>query len=174
MLIRNSVMNAALATLFAVSCVGLAPASNAHGDSGTPASGARHESGSKKFRVPTAVPKSAPCVSWLPLDGVKHRVAMLCLHGFSLHKGCYAAFGKEMAKDGIATYAMDMRGFGELKDTTNRTQLDFDGCLADIKAVLEQIHKNHPGLPVIILGESMGGAVALRAAALYPQLISGL
>jgi alpha-beta hydrolase superfamily lysophospholipase len=99
---------------------------------------------------------------------------MLCLHGFSLHKGCYEAFGKEMAKGGIATYAMDMRGFGELKPTGERTELDFDGCLADIKAQLEQIRKNHPSLPIVILGESMGGAVALRATALYPELIAGL
>lgn len=130
--------------------------------------------GSKQLHVPTKAAKTAPCLSWLPLGDVKPRVALLCIHGFSLHKGCYAAFGKEMAKNGIATYATDLRGFGELKDYNNREGMDFDGDLVDIKATLQQIHKNHPGLPVILLGESLGGAIALRAAALYPDLISGL
>lgn len=132
------------------------------------------EVGSKQLRIPTKAAKTAPCLSWLPPADVKPRVALLCIHGFSLHKGCYAAFGKEMAKNGIATYATDLRGFGELKDYNNREGMDFDGDLVDIKATLQQIHKNHPGLPVILLGESLGGAIALRAAALYPELISGL
>lgn len=132
------------------------------------------EVGSKQLRIPTKAAKNAPCLSWLPPADVKSRVALLCIHGFSLHKGCYAAFGKEMAKNGIATYATDLRGFGELKDYNNREGMDFDGDLVDIKATLQQIHKNHPGLPVILLGESLGGAIALRATALYPELISGL
>ena len=132
------------------------------------------EAGSKQIHVPTEAARTAPCVSWVPAVDVKPRVAMLCIHGFSLHKGCYAAFGKEMAKNGIATYATDLRGFGELKDYKSRVGMDFDGDLVDIKATLQQIHKNHPGLPVILLGESLGGAIALRAAALYPGLISGL
>jgi len=162
MLIRNSAINSALAVLLA-SNFGVF----------TLESKAQEASGSKEIHAPSESPKAAPFLSWLPTDG-KPRVAMLCIHGFSMHKGCYAAFGKEMAKDGIAVYAMDMRGFGELKDKREHTELDFDGCLADIKVQLEQIHQNHPGIPVIMLGESMGGAIALRATALYPYLISGL
>ncbi|MDZ4837946.1 MAG: alpha/beta fold hydrolase [Candidatus Melainabacteria bacterium] len=131
------------------------------------------ETGAKSLRAPTVAPQDIKCISWLPTE--KPRAAMLCIHGFSLHKGCFAAFGKEMAKDGVAVYAMDLRGFGELKDTkSTNSSLDFDGCLVDIKIVLETIHKNHPGLPVVILGESMGGALALRATAFYPELIDGL
>lgn len=138
-----------------------------------PSKAASEASDSKSLKVPTVASKEIRCISWLP-NG-QPRVAMLCIHGFSLHKGCFAAFGKEMANDGIATYAMDLRGFGELKDnTSSNSTLDFDGCLVDIKTVLERIHKNHPGLPVVILGESMGGAIALRATAFYPDLISGL
>lgn len=128
----------------------------------------------KHLRVPTVAVETTPTVSWLPEAG-KTRVAMLCIHGFSLHKACFDAFGKEMAKEGIATYATDLRGFGELKKTkTDHSAFDFDGCLVDIKASLEKIHQEQPGVPVVLLGESMGGAVALRAAALYPNLISGL
>jgi acylglycerol lipase len=162
---RKRIITSAIAATFALNFVVYASESVASSDG---------KSGAKSFHVPTATPKVAPSVSWLPPENVKPRVAMLCIHGFTLHKNCFAAFGKEMAKDGIATYAMDLRGFGELKNTSKNTELDFDGCLVDIKAMLEKIHQNHPGIPVIVLGESMGGAVALRATALYPELVSGL
>jgi acylglycerol lipase len=110
---------------------------------------------------------------WADPD-VEAKAAMLCIHGLSLHRGTYAEFGKEISRAGIVAYAIDLRGFGELQAKTRTTSMDFDGCLSDIKQTLEQIHRQHPGLPVVILGESMGGAIALRAAALYPKLISGL
>ncbi len=113
-----------------------------------------------------------PFVSWVdnsqPVDAV-----LLCVHGLGLHKGTYEAFGKKMSKIGVPTYALDIRGFGEWKDDY-RTGIDFEGALADIKIVLQSIKKNYPNKPVVILGESMGGAIALRATAMYPELISGL
>ncbi len=144
----------------------------AQADAPESSDGANSGAKSLTLRPPAAKPQDIKCVSWLPND--KPKVALLCIHGFSLHKGCYAEFGKEMAKDGIATYAIDLRGFGELKTNAETSSMDFDGCLVDIKAALEYIRKQHPGVPVVILGESMGGAIALRACAFYPDLINGL
>lgn len=113
-----------------------------------------------------------PFVSWVdnaqPADAV-----LLCIHGLGLHKGTYDAFGKRMSQIGVPTYAMDVRGFGEWQDDL-KTGLDFEGSLADIKVVLQAIKKNYPDKKIIILGESMGGAIALRATAMYPELVSGL
>ncbi len=53
-------------------------------------------------------------------------------------------------------------------------QVDFDGCLNDIKTTLKSIRAANPGLPIFLLGESMGGAIALRATSMYPDLINGL
>ncbi|MBX9948346.1 MAG: alpha/beta fold hydrolase [Candidatus Obscuribacterales bacterium] len=170
MSITRKLTKPTLAALTALSMGGLLGLSPATPSLAT----ASQENGSKTLRIPSAEAKSAPLISWLPPEGVKPQVAMLCIHGFSLHKGSFTAFGKVMAKDGVATYALDLRGFGESKSKAIHTELDFDGSMADIKAILQQIRKTHPGLPVIVLGESMGGAIALRAAALYPELVSGL
>ena len=140
---------------------------------GAPGEYADDQTGRKAIVLPTKASKEAPSLSWLPREA-KPRLAILCLHGFSLHKGCFDAFGKEMANRGIAVYAIDLRGFGESKRIAERTELDFDGCLVDIKATLEQIRREQPGIPVVLLGESMGGAMALRATALYPDLVEGL
>jgi acylglycerol lipase len=189
---RKNLLGVALSVMLGANLAGFLQVASAAGSdepkatgSAVPAqtaAGAEDSEGSKSLfggrwkaalKVPNVPVKPTPTTSWLPEPG-KTRVAMLCIHGFSLHKFCFNAFGKEMAKDGIATYAIDLRGFGESKVKTEHSSFDMDGWLVDIKAALEKIHQEQPGVPVLLLGESMGGAVALRAAALYPDLVSGL
>lgn len=127
----------------------------------------------QSIKFPRKAAGKVPCLSFVDTRQ-EVKAAILCIHGLSLYKGAYAEFGKAISEAGIACYAIDLRGFGELKAVGKNTSMDFDGCLADIKATLEEIHRKHPNVPVLILGESMGGAVALRATALYPELIAGL
>ncbi len=116
---------------------------------------------------------SAPCVSWIsPL--VKPRAVLLCIHGLGLYSGSYANFGRRLSRLGISVYAIDVRGFGSWMKNGGHEQVDFNACLNDVKTALISIRAANPGLPVFLLGESMGGAIALRAAALYPDLINGL
>jgi alpha-beta hydrolase superfamily lysophospholipase len=116
---------------------------------------------------------NAPCLSWLPKEG-NPKAVILCVHGLGLHNGTYTDFGQRMAGLGYATYAIDVRGFGSFMEAKGREQVDFDGCLQDIQSTLKVLHRAHKGLPLFLLGESMGGAIALRATAIYPDLIDGL
>ena len=116
-----------------------------------------------------------PCITWID-DTVPVKGYLLCVHGLGLHKGTYEAFGQRMAKLGWGVYAVDVRGFGafqKMPGPAPRT-VDFEGCLMDVKAALEYVHKEHPGAPVFIVGESMGGGISLQAAARYPELVDGL
>lgn len=116
---------------------------------------------------------NAPCLSWKDSD-VPTKAVILCVHGLGLHNATYDAFGTRMSKLGYAVYAIDVRGFGSWMEAKGRERVDFDGCMEDIRVTLKVLHRAHPGVPVFILGESMGGAIALRACALYPELIDGL
>jgi pimeloyl-ACP methyl ester carboxylesterase len=114
-----------------------------------------------------------PCMSWIS-PVVKPRFAMLCIHGLGLYSRAYADFGKRMSRHGAAVYAIDVRGFGAWMKAEGKSEVDFDACLEDVRVTLQAIHRAHPGLPVFLLGESMGGAIALRAASMYPDLMDGL
>jgi alpha-beta hydrolase superfamily lysophospholipase len=114
-----------------------------------------------------------PCIRWID-EAAEPRAVLLCIHGLGLHKGTYEDFGREMAKKGVVTYAIDMRGFGSWIPKQKNALIDFDGSLVDIKRALTEIRKAHPGLPLIMLGESMGGGIGIHATALYPDMIDGL
>jgi alpha-beta hydrolase superfamily lysophospholipase len=102
------------------------------------------------------------------------RFCLLCIHGLGLYSGSYTNFAQRMTHYNALVYAMDVRGFGSWMNAHGHQKMDFDGCLQDIKTALESIHKAHPGLPVFVLGESMGGAIALRAATMFPDQMQGV
>ncbi|CAN5248475.1 hypothetical protein BH11CYA1_BH11CYA1_35100 [soil metagenome] len=114
-----------------------------------------------------------PCIRWID-EATEPKAVLLCIHGLGLHKGTFEDFGREMAKKGVVTYAIDMRGFGSWIPKQKNALIDFDGSLIDVKRALTEIRKAHPGLPLIVLGESMGGGIGVHATALFPDLIDGL
>lgn len=97
--------------------------------------------------------------------------AILAVHGLGFHKETYEKLARRMAKLGVSTYALDVRGFGVYRD---QPKVDFEQTFVDIKEALENIRAAHPGMPIYIMGESMGGSIALQSAARYPGLVDGV
>lgn len=114
-----------------------------------------------------------PCIAWID-PAVKPKGFLLCVHGLGLHKGTYKQFGERMAKLGWGVYAVDIRGFGSFQEMPGNRTVDFPGCLEDVRGALEFIRKEHPGSPLFLVGESMGGAIALQETSMHPELITGL
>lgn len=115
----------------------------------------------------------APCLSWLNPLG-KPKAVLLCVHGLGLHSGSYEKFGKAMSRRGYAVYAVDVRGFGSWMEAKGREKCDFKHCSNDIVSTLKVLRMANPEVPIFLLGESMGGAIALEVASENPSLMSGL
>ncbi len=115
----------------------------------------------------------APCLAWVNREKPIQAV-IVCVHGLGLHNSTYEPLGKRLAELGYATYAIDVRGFGAWMEAKGREKVDFDHCLNDVRTTLKVVHRAHPGVPVFLLGESMGGAIALRVTSMYPELVDGL
>lgn len=81
-----------------------------------------------------------------------------------------------MSERGLAVFAIDVRGFGAWLDNHNGNddKIDFEACLTDIHNQLKSLRAAYPRTPIYIVGESMGGAIGLRAASRWPQMIAGL
>lgn len=94
-------------------------------------------------------------------------------HGLAEHAARYARFADVLAGHGFITYAHDHRGHGgtTAPDTQARMFARTDGAgkvVADVLAVHDLIAAEHPGLPVIVFGHSMGGLVALAFVLRHP------
>lgn len=124
-------------------------------------------------RVKSTSMDKIPCVRWYD-EKADNKAVLFCIHGLGLHKGTYEEFGQEMARRGLITYAIDVRGFGTWTQKQKEPQLDLDGALADIKRALVDIRRMHPNMPIILLGESMGGAIAIHSASQNPELVDGI
>jgi alpha-beta hydrolase superfamily lysophospholipase len=104
-----------------------------------------------------------PARSWLPTAGTPCRGVILGLHGFADSRDAFELPGPIFAAAGYALYAPDQRGFG---DTADRGHWAGTPRMVDDAAELvAQLRAAHPGLPVTVMGESMGGAVAMLLAA---------
>src|SRR5262249_2941292 len=89
------------------------------------------------------------------------KAVILALHGFNDYANAFDGPGEIWAKEGIATYAYDQRGFGAAPERgfwPGRAVLAADSATAT-----EILRKRYPRVPVYLLGESMGGAVAVVA-----------
>ncbi|MBX9688604.1 MAG: lysophospholipase [Candidatus Obscuribacterales bacterium] len=120
-----------------------------------------------------AIMDVTPVISWVD-PAVKLKAVLVCVHGLGLHKENYKELGERIAKDGYAVYSMDVRGFGEFQQLPGDRKVDFKKCLDDVCDGLKMARAMHPGVPVFVLGESMGGAIAMRVTEEHPELVDGL
>jgi pimeloyl-ACP methyl ester carboxylesterase len=94
-----------------------------------------------------------PLRVWLPAGQPK--AVILALHGINDYSNAFEAPGEHWAAAGIATYAYDQRGFGETAQRglwPGETQM-----MDDLRTAAALVGKAHPGVPLYLLGESMGG-----------------
>ncbi len=111
----------------------------------------------------------------------EHPKAVLQIaHGAVEHAKRYDDFAKTMADEGISVYANDIRGQGK---TAGR--IENIGYLSDSSGgfllAVEELHKltqiikeENPGLPVFLLGHSMGSLMSRAYASKYGSELAGL
>lgn len=115
---------------------------------------------------------SAPTLINKTADAPK--AVAIAIHGFGLHKGSYQAFAQEMKKRNITTYAIDVRGFGDWQRFCPYRALNFKSAINDIDQLVSSIKTSYPGAKIYIVGESMGGAIALAYASSHEGSIDGI
>ncbi len=109
--------------------------------------------------------------AWLPDGDV--RAVVVIAHGVSEHSGRYHHVAAPLAAEGYAVHALDHRGHG--RSEGSRAFVDGLGnVVADLQALLAAASATHDGVPVFLLGHSMGGLVACHHALAHQQWLSGL
>ncbi|KYG00394.1 hydrolase [Sorangium cellulosum] len=99
---------------------------------------------------------------WLPDDGA--RGIFHIAHGMSEHAGRYARLAHALSAAGWAVYANDHRGHGRTARERGElgffaSQGGFQRVVRDLAALIAREQEEHPGLPVVLFGHSMGSSL---------------
>src|SRR5271165_5299330 len=95
--------------------------------------------------------------SWHP-EGTA-RGAVMVVPGFNAHSGSYEWVAEQFVADGLAVYAVDLRGRGN--SDGERFYVDnFEDYVSDVEAVVKVARSRESSLPVFLLGHSAGGVVS--------------
>jgi alpha-beta hydrolase superfamily lysophospholipase len=94
---------------------------------------------------------------WLP-DGTPKAILLL-VHGAGEHGGRYQQVGDFLAARGYAVAALDHRGHGQSDGRPGHVDF-FDDYLIDLATFHNEIECRFPGVPMFLLGHSLGGLIA--------------
>ncbi|MFH1996536.1 MAG: lysophospholipase [Candidatus Omnitrophota bacterium] len=99
--------------------------------------------------------------------------ALLLVHGLGAHSGRWEELAEYLLKNGISSFAIELKGFGETKGI--RGHIDsFRAYIRDIRSLRELIREELPGKKAYIVGESLGALCAILTTARDPALFDGL
>ncbi|BDU49770.1 alpha/beta hydrolase [Haliovirga abyssi] len=130
----------------------------------------------EKFEIKGIDGNKINVYKWVPKGEVKGVVQIF--HGMAEHALRYKKFAIFLNDKGYAVYANDHRGHGNSVDNISELgrigENGFYGIVEDEKILMEKIKKENLGLPIIILGHSMGSFIAQEYITKYGNEISGV
>lgn len=83
---------------------------------------------------------------------------VLLVHGLGAHSGWFEAIGRRLKVRGLFAVSYDQVGFGKRAD---QEFLGYEQWLDDLASVYNHLKKQYKDKPIFIMGNSMGGVVAM-------------
>ncbi|OPZ48641.1 MAG: Phospholipase YtpA [Firmicutes bacterium ADurb.BinA052] len=120
-------------------------------------------------RGATATATAAPAAD---VAGRARAVVVIC-HGQGDHSGRHTHVARFFAERGYAVYAYDHRGQGRSGGTRGHVDR-FARYYDDLWLVIRTAKERHSGLRMFVIGQSLGGLIALGYAARRPTTITGV
>lgn len=108
---------------------------------------------------------------WRP-EGAPRAVIAL-VHGFGEHSGRYMNVVNHLVPRGYAIWSFDHRGHGRSPGRRGFIR-SWDEFREDVRLFLEMVRQQERGLPLFLMGHSMGGLIVLEYALHYPEGLQGV
>lgn len=128
-------------------------------------------------RFSLAAPDGIALASYRWLGGAPPRAIVQIAHGRGEHALRYARFAADCSRAGLAVYASDHRGHGRTApsgELGNFGPVGFEGLAADMAVLTQRVSQEHPGVPIILMGHSMGSFAAQLYVRDHVELLAGL
>ena len=109
--------------------------------------------------------------SWLP-QAPPTRIVLI-VHGYAEHGGRYAHLADALTARGAVVYADDHMGHGR-SEGERALITNFDHVVEDLHTLADIARAEHPGIPLALVGHSMGGLLSGRFGERWPAEVSGI
>ena len=117
-----------------------------------------------------------PVYAWRPQPGNKPKAVIQIFHGLGEYAARYERFANACTQLGLAVVAHDHRGHGESAQCAGH-YADRDGwnkVIEDASRVNRKIKEDLPGIPLVLLGHSMGSYIAQSFVMRQPDSVTML
>lgn len=98
---------------------------------------------------------------WLPEEPC---AALQLTHGMAEHIDRYDAFARFLAEQGVLVYGQDHAGHGRSTPDAPRgyfgPENGWDALVQDMRTLFDVVKRDHPAIPFILFGHSMGSFLA--------------
>jgi alpha-beta hydrolase superfamily lysophospholipase len=131
------------------------------------------ETGHHQGRVRTADQLELVWRSWIP---VMPKGIVVIIHGLAEHGGRYQETAEFLCANDWGVYACDLRAHGLSPDPPKAGRVHvqrFTDYFMDVDALTGLARNEHPGLPLFILGHSMGGLISISYSLEKPEGLAG-
>lgn len=124
---------------------------------------------SREFRFDGSTGRCAARVWSDPAAAAGHVV--LLVHGYGEHVGRYEHVAAALVANGAVVYGVDHLGHGR-SDGERVLVEDLEQVVSDVHLLDETARREHPDLPVALVGHSMGGLIGARYAQRYGDTLA--
>lgn len=101
------------------------------------------------------------------------RRVVLIVHGYAEHGARYDHVARALTAHGAVVYAGDHIGHGR-SDGERASITDFEHVVDDVHRLAEIARADHPQVPLVLVGHSMGGLIAGRFAQRWSEDVAGV
>lgn len=110
--------------------------------------------------------------SW---TGEDPRAVLVIAHGMAEHSARYDAFASFLAERGFAVYMNDHAGHGRSAQVNGHfaDENGWENVVSDLNALAGEAEGEHPGLPLFLMGHSMGSFLSRSFLTRYGNRLSG-
>ena len=110
--------------------------------------------------------------SWI---GPQPKAVIELVHGMAEHSGRYGHFARFLAGNGFAVYANDHAGHGMSARQQGyfAARSGWECVVKDLDALMDEAAQAHPGLPLLLMGHSMGSFLSRSYMARYGEKLAG-
>src|SRR5947209_7439183 len=98
---------------------------------------------------------------------------VIIAHGYGEHIGRYDHVAAALRANGGAVYGLDHAGHGQSQGE-RALIADFENVVEDLHLLVARARDVHAGIPLVLLGHSMGGLIATRYAQRHGGELTGL